>query len=147
MPSKMAKNNYSVIEECSIAAKKLYLRMVKLIDAQNLEIWKISMELTTKIYKLTETFPKEEIYGITSQIRRCAVSIPSNIAEGKGRRTNKDFINFLYIAKGSLNELQTQIIIANNLEYIKEEDKNQIIKISEALRIKIIKLINYLQKS
>jgi len=143
----MAKNNYSVIEECSIAAKKLYLRMVKLIDAQNLEIWKISMELTTKIYKLTETFPKEEIYGITSQIRRCAVSIPSNIAEGKGRRTNKDFINFLYIAKGSLNELQTQIIIANNLEYIKEEDKNQIIKISEALRIKIIKLINYLQKS
>jgi four helix bundle protein len=146
MPSKLAKNNYFVIEECSIAAQNPLLRMVKFIDAQKLEIWKISMNLTTKIYKLTETFPKEEIYGLISQIRRCAVSIPSNIAEGKGRRTNKDFINFLYIAKGSLNELQTQIIISNNLGYINEEETSQIIKISESLRIKILKLINYLQK-
>ena len=74
---------------------------------KNLIVWQKSMDLVTKIYKLTEAFPKTEVYGITSQIRRSAVSIPSNISEGSFRSSNKDFIRFLYIPYGSGAELQT----------------------------------------
>jgi four helix bundle protein len=76
------------------------------------------MELVTEIYRVTERFPKEEAYGLTSQIRRAAVSVPSNIAEGAGHLTRKEFHKFLGYARGSLLELETQILIANNLGYL-----------------------------
>lgn len=74
--------------------------------------------MVTDIYVLTKNFPKEEMYGLTNQIRRAAISIPSNIAEGAARQSNKEYIQFLYISLGSLMEMDTQLIIALNLEYI-----------------------------
>lgn len=82
---------------------------------QDLFVWRRSMDLTTQVYKLSRVFPREEIYGLTSQMRRAAVSIPSNIAEGYGRGTRPSFIHFLRIAQGSLKELETQLIIAERV--------------------------------
>jgi four helix bundle protein len=79
---------------------------------RDLVVWQKSMQLVTDIYRITKAFPKEEIYGLTSQIRRAAVSIPSNIAEGQGRRTSSEFHQFLGHARGSIMELETQILIA-----------------------------------
>src|SRR5215813_936141 len=84
---------------------------------RDLVVWQKSMRLVTDIYRTTTAFPKEEIYGLTSQIRRAAVSIPSNVAEGQGRRTASDFHNFLDHARGSLMEVETQILIAQDLQY------------------------------
>ncbi|PZD76618.1 four helix bundle protein [Mesonia sp. K7] len=89
---------------------------------KDLEVWKRAVSLVTKIYELTKDFPKEETYGLTNQIRRAAISIPSNIAEGAARQSNKDFIQFLYIALGSNTELETQLLIANNLNFINGND-------------------------
>ena len=85
---------------------------------QDLEVWQKSMILVEEIYKLTKNFPSEERYGLVSQIRRSAVSIPSNIAEGKSRGTRKDYCRFIYIASGSLAELETQIQISIRLGYL-----------------------------
>jgi four helix bundle protein len=90
---------------------------------KDLEVWKISIEMVTKIYQITRNFPKEEIYGLTNQMRRAAVSVPSNIAEGAGRSYSKEFLQFLYFATGSLSELETQLIIAYNLKYLNDEHK------------------------
>ena len=90
---------------------------------KDLDVWKISIEMVTEIYKLTRNFPKEEIYGLTNQMRRAAVSVPSNIAEGAGRNSSKEFVQFLNFSTGSLSELETQLIIAYNLEYINNEQK------------------------
>ena len=87
-----------------------------------LEAWKLSMELVRNVYKLTQTFPKEEMFGLISQMRRAAVSIPSNIAEGAARAGNKEFSQFLNVARGSLSELETQLLIARDLGYVKEKD-------------------------
>ena len=89
---------------------------------RNLDVWKKSIDFVTIIYKATESFPKSEIYGLTSQIRRYAVSIPSNIAEGATRKSKTEFKQFLYIALSSAAELETQLIIANNLNYINENE-------------------------
>ena len=89
---------------------------------RNLIVWKRAVELATSIYSKTANFPKSELYGLTSQIRRSAVSISSNIAEGAGRKSNKVFANFLGISYGSACELETQLIIAKNLKYIKTDD-------------------------
>ena len=83
-----------------------------------LEAWKQAMSLVKKVYTQTSSFPKPELYGLTSQMRRAAVSIPSNIAEGAARETTAEFLRFLYIARGSLAELETQILIAHDLGYI-----------------------------
>ncbi|HEY8661187.1 MAG TPA: four helix bundle protein [Hanamia sp.] len=85
---------------------------------KDLFIWQKSMLLVTEIYPVTKTFPADELYGLSNQLRRCAVSIPSNIAEGYGRNSTNDYKRFLQIATGSLYELQTQIEIAFNLAYI-----------------------------
>ncbi|TLP78822.1 four helix bundle protein [Maribacter sp. ACAM166] len=91
-----------------------------------LDVWKESRILVGSVYKLTRSFPKEELYGLTNQLRRCAVSIPSNIAEGCGRRTAADTIQFLHISRGSLYELETQLFIALDLNYISQEDFNNL---------------------
>jgi len=87
---------------------------------QNLQAWSQSVELVTTIYKTTERFPKEERYGLTSQIRRAAVSIAANIAEGAGRRSPREFAYFLSNSQGSASELETELIIANKLGYLDE---------------------------
>jgi four helix bundle protein len=89
---------------------------------RDLVVWQKSMTLVTTIYRLTRLFPADEAYGLTSQTRRSAVSIASNIAEGYGRRSTSDYVRFLCIATGSLYELQTQIEIALNLRYLKRAE-------------------------
>lgn len=88
----------------------------------DLIVWQKAMELVTKIYHVTREFPKDELFGLVNQIRRAAVSIPSNIAEGQGRLSAKEFRQFLGNARGSLAELETQIKIACNLQYLAESD-------------------------
>ena len=87
----------------------------------NLKIWKRSHQLTLKIYKITKYFPKEELFGLTGQMRRSSSSIPTNIAEGCGRNSNPQLANFLQIATGSCSELQYQIILSKDLSYINEQ--------------------------
>lgn len=91
---------------------------------KDLVVWQKAIDLTIEIYSLTNLFPKEEMYGLVSQIRRSAVSIPSNIAEGQARKYHQQFSHFLSIAQGSLAELETQIIIAMKLGYIAGEQKD-----------------------
>ena len=88
---------------------------------ENLEAWKEAIDLAIRIYEATETFPREEIYGITSQIRKATVSISSNIAEGSGRKSRKDFRQFIHIASGSLNEVESLLIICLRLNLIAGE--------------------------
>jgi four helix bundle protein len=83
-----------------------------------LDAWRHAMTLVTVIYDITRQFPKKEVYGLTSQIRRAAVSVPSNIAEGAGRSGHREFVQFLSIARGSLSELETQLLIAADLGYV-----------------------------
>jgi len=113
-----------------------------------LEIWKKGIEITKQVYNITESFPKTEIYGLTSQMRRAAVSIPSNISEGAARNTKKEFIQFLHNARGSLSELDTQMIIALELGFL---DKNTYDSVEKELNhenkmitglIKTLKIVN-----
>ena len=92
------------------------------MNHKNLEVWKKSIDLVTEIYKLTAEFPAEEKFGIVNQIRRAAVSIPSNIAEGSARSSDKENLRFLDMACGSLAELETQILISENLGFINSHD-------------------------
>lgn len=105
-----------------------------------MKVWQKAINLVTEIYVKTQNFPKEELYGLTSQIRRCAVSIPSNIAEGCGRKTNKDFANFLGISLGSAFELETQLTIAKNLNFIGLDDFKNIESELNDIQNMIIKL-------
>ena len=89
---------------------------------RDLIVWQKAIQLVTEIYKISQNLPKEEQFGLNSQIRRAAVSIPSNIAEGYGRNSNQDFIRFLRQANGSLFELQTQLLICLNLKFLEDED-------------------------
>lgn len=100
---------------------------MKIESHKNLIVWQKSMELVNSIYALTKDFPKEEMYGLTSQMRRAAISIPSNIAEGRSKRTTRDFIKFVNIAYGSAAELETQILISKNLDYISCEMSEHIL--------------------
>jgi len=95
---------------------------------KDLIAWQKAMDLVIAIYKASAGFPKEEIYGLTSQVRRAAVSIPSNVAEGQGRRNDKEFCRFLSIAHGSLRESETQILISRRLNYIDEFAANQLLE-------------------
>lgn len=89
---------------------------------EKLQVWQKARELARAIYKMTSKFPKEEMYGMCSQMRRAAISIASNIAEGSQRGTDKDFAHFLLIAKGSLAELETQCILAADFSYLSEKE-------------------------
>ena len=101
--------------------------MGKYQNYKDLLVWKQAMNLALEIYEVVKLFPKSEIYGLTSQMRRAAVSIPSNIAEGQARGSEKEFKLFLNIAKGSLAELETQVFLAERLEYISKGQKEKII--------------------
>ena len=116
----------------------------KIKNFQDLRIWQKGIEVVKDIYILTKKFPKEELYGLTSQMRRSAVSIPSNIAEGFRRYHNKEYKQYLYIALGSCAELETQIIIANELDYINETNKTELIEKIKYICRMTVKLINKL---
>jgi four helix bundle protein len=90
---------------------------------KDLMVWQEAMNLVEMIYRHTKNFPKEEMYGITSQIRRAAVSIPANIAEGNGRKSRKEYLRFLSIANGSVSELDTHLLIAERLNYLAKDVK------------------------
>ena len=94
---------------------------------EDLIVWKKAMTLAEEVYELTLDFPIEERFGLISQMRRCAISIPSNIAEGAGRNTNKQFVNFLNISNGSAYELQTQLLLSSQLGFAAIDDANSII--------------------
>lgn len=105
---------------------------------KDLEVWKKSVELTVVIYQITSKFPREELYGITFQIRKAAVAIPSNIAEGRSRSHTKEFIQFLKIAYSSGAELETQLIIANKIGFLSSTDY----RILSDMITEIMKMIN-----
>lgn len=105
---------------------------------RELVVWQKGMDLVQEIYLVTREFPREEMYGLTSQIRRAAVSIPSNIAEGQGRKTTKEFLNHLSIAYGSLLEVETQAMIAERLQYLQPPRIQELLKLTS----EVGKLIN-----
>lgn len=117
--------------------------MSQLQSYKQLIVWQKSMLLAEKIYKITEKFPQAELYGLISQLRRAAVSVPSNIAEGYGRNSAKEYGHFYAIAYGSLLELETQIILASRLSFLKESDFNDINliieEVSKMLHVMILK--------
>jgi four helix bundle protein len=108
---------------------------------RDLIVWRKSMELVERVYRMTRTFPAEELYGLSSQVRRAAVSIPSNIAEGQARRSTAELLRFLSIAQGSRAEVETQTLIALRLGYVTE---NQIAEIVSLLE-EISKMLNTLK--
>ena len=111
---------------------------------RELDVWKKSMDLTTTFYKISKNYPKEELFGLTSQSRRCLISIPSNIAEGAGRDSDKQFVQFLNISLASSFELETQIIIAHNLEYLSIENNDRLLSELKHIQNMLVKLIkNY----
>lgn len=109
---------------------------------KDLDCWKESIELVVDIYNLTKSFPSNENYGLTSQIKRASVSVPSNIAEGAARQTTKEFIQFLYIALGSLSEVETQLVIAQKVKLITDiKDINDRIILVRKLLTGLIKYL------
>jgi four helix bundle protein len=113
---------------------------------KRLNAWNKAIDLTVDIYKLTDTLPKTEIYGLSGQMRRASISAASNIAEGAGRQTKKEFINYLHIAQGSLSELDTQLIIANRIEYITSDVCNEMENKIETISKMITGLIKSLKR-
>ena len=109
-------------------------------DYKQLKVWQKAMDLTMEIYRLVKFLPREETYALSDQLRRAVVSIPSNIAEGHGRGTDKEFIKFLWIARGSLLEVETQLIICNRLALIKVEESN----FAQSLIVEVGKMLNAL---
>jgi four helix bundle protein len=110
---------------------------------RELRAWQLGMELAEHVYLLTDSFPKSETYGMTSQIRRSAISIPSNLAEGHGRTSSKEFLHFIAIAYGSICELETQLLLSHRLKYINVNDSETVL----ALLIETSKTIRGLQKA
>jgi four helix bundle protein len=104
----------------------------KIESYKDLIVWQKGIELVDELYTITKKFPKEEMFGLTNQIRRASVSIPANIAEGWGRNSSKNYIQFLRISRGSLFEIETMLVIANNQNFITEQMKSSIsMKIDE----------------
>jgi four helix bundle protein len=113
---------------------------------KNLAVWKEARKLVSAVYILTNNFPEDEKFGLTSQLKRAAISIPSNIAEGMGRNSNKETRQYYYIAKGSIYEVETQIYIAIDLGFLEEENVEQIFSQITSVRKLIIGFIKYLEK-
>ena len=100
---------------------------------KDLRVWREAMKFTVEVYRATAQFPRHELYGLTQQLRRAAVSVPSNIAEGKGHRSDREFGNFLLHARGSLLEVQTQVMIAKELQYISDEEAEGILASADSI--------------
>lgn len=113
---------------------------------KDLNVWQMAMDLVVIIYDLTKTFSKEEMYGLTSQIRRAAVSIPSNIAEGRAKRSTRDFMRFVNIAYGSLAEVETQLLLAQRLGYAEQTITTEILEKCSELGRMLNGLLNGLEK-
>jgi len=113
---------------------------------RDLRVWQEAMALTVEIYKSTAGFPKHELYGLTQQIRRATLSVPSNIAEGKGHYSDKEFSRFLFHARGLLLELQTQLLIAEQLQYLSKEDGQRLIAMAEGVGRALSGLIGSLRE-
>lgn len=114
-------------------------------DFRKLKVWQKAVDLATRIYKMTDKYPKREVYGLTSQIRRSVISISSNIAEGAGRRSKKEFRQFLDISTGSCYELETQLTISQNLNYIDSDVFNEFKKALADIQKMIYALIKSLE--
>lgn len=112
---------------------------------RDLLVWQKSMRLVKQIYRVSKEFPKEEVYGLTSQMRRAAVSIPSNVAEGHGRHQTKDFVRFLRMALGSLFELQTQLEISHDLRYVQDQQRHELDALTQELERMLSSLIRKLK--
>jgi len=110
---------------------------------KDLDVWKSSMSLVEEVYKITREYPQEEKFSLINQIRRAAVSVPSNIAEGAARNSTKEFIQFLYIALGSLSELETQLLLSQRLGYL--SDNKEIFANVEQIRRMLLGLIKFLK--
>ncbi len=115
-------------------------------DYKKLQVWQESVDLVTEIYKLTNSFPDKEKFGIVSQVRRSAISIPSNISEGAGRNTKGEFKSFLGNSFGSICELETQLIISNNLNYLSTLELERLTIKIKTIQKKIFNLIKSLNK-
>ncbi|MHC0068355.1 four helix bundle protein [Nostoc sp. UIC 10890] len=120
--------------------------MPEINDFKDLKIWQKGMDIAEKCYFLTQLFPKEELYGMVSQIRRSAASIPANISEGYGRRSTAEYIRFLNIAQGSLNELETHIILSQRVGLCSQADIESIIFLLREESRMIIALIKKIQQ-
>lgn len=116
----------------------------KVKNHKDLEVWKQSIDLVDAVYRVTKAFPPEELYGLVSQMRRAAVSVPSNIAEGAARASKKEFTQFLYMALGSVTELETQIMISKRLGYVDQE--SDLLRQTEIAHKLLLGLIKYLKK-
>jgi len=112
---------------------------------RDFRVWQDGMKLAREVYRDTASFPKHELYGLTQQIRRAAVSVPSNVAEGKGRYSDKEFAHFLFNARGSLLELQTQLILAEELEYLSATNTRRLLALAEDVGRGLSGLINSLR--
>jgi four helix bundle protein len=112
---------------------------------KDLNVWRCAMDLVLEVYRATGSFPRQEIYGLTSQMRRSAVSVPSNIAEGKGRFSRKELLQFLFHARGSLLELQTQITIARELDFLPARQSDKLTEMADEVGRLLNGLINRFQ--
>ena len=121
--------------------------MSKYRTYKELDVWIKSRAFVKEIYLLTKDFPKDELYGLTSQMRRCAISIPSNVAEGYGRQYKKETLQFFHIARGSLYELETQLYIASDLTYLTEAKLTRMILHLEECRKLLGGLIKYFENN
>ena len=113
---------------------------------KDLGIWKLGIELVEKVYKTTAEYPKEEVYGLTNQMRRASVSIPSNISEGAARSSKKEFIQFLYVALGSLAELETETIISEKLGYLQNDERMELIEKQRRKQLNFMKYLRGVRK-
>ena len=120
--------------------------MLEVKSYRDLKVWNRAMDLVVLCYKLTSKLPKTEIYGLSSQIQRAAVSIPANIAEGKGRQHLGDYIHHLSIANGSLKELETHLLITGRLSYLKNSELQPVLELSDEIGIMLNSLMEKLKE-
>jgi four helix bundle protein len=116
-------------------------------DYRDLIVWKEAMQIAELVYSLTRAFPREEAFGLTSQMRRAAVSIPSNIGEGFGRAQRKTFVQYLRIAQGSLKEMETQALLSSRIGFLAPEDLSELLPRCERLGKRLVRFVRSLERS